>query len=204
MTLSAGQQLMRPATPPMFPPVLVGVDIVDADRLARAAGRGGAVFTEHLTTPAERELGAEEVAFSVKESFIKAVGGRPPGFTWHDFEARAGRPAAWARRLLDEAAAELTASTGLALTGGSSFAVRGASQQAALVRLAPRRSRVAGAARWGMGAGLLVSLAIVYADGPGDGDGDVYADSIGDGYADGDGDVYCGFGDREGDPGCPR
>ncbi|WP_433511961.1 hypothetical protein ACQP2T_50630 [Nonomuraea sp. CA-143628] len=189
MTLFAGQQLMRPAAPPVSPPVLVGVDIVDADRLARAAGRGGAVFTDHLTTPAERELGAEEVAFSVKESFIKAVGGRPPGFTWHDFEARAGRPAAWARRLLDEAAAELTASTGLTLTGGSFYAVRGASEQAALVRLAPRRSRVAGAARWGMGAGLLVSLAIVYGDGYADGFDDVYGD---------------GFGDREGDPGCPR
>lgn len=193
MTLFAGRQLMRPdawpvvlpAVRPVFPPVLVGVDIVDAARLARAAGRGGAVFTEHLTTPAERELGAEEVAFSVKESFIKAVGGRPPGFTWHDFEARAGRPAAWARRLLDEAAAELTASTGLALTAGSSYAVRGACERAVLVRLAPRRGRVAGAARWGMGAGLLVSLAIVYADGF----GDVYGD---------------GFGGREGDPGCPR
>jgi len=157
-----------PAVQSVLPAVLVGVDIVDADRLARAAGRGGAVFTDHLTTPAERELGVEEVAFSVKECFIKAVGGRPPGFTWHDFEARAGRPAAWTRRLLDEAAAELTASTGLTLTGGSSYAVRGACEQAVLIRLAPREGRVAGAARWGMGAGLLVSLAIVYVDNEGD------------------------------------
>jgi holo-[acyl-carrier protein] synthase len=146
--------------------VLVGVDIVDADRLARAAGRGGATFTEHVTTPAERELGAriEEVAFSVKESFIKAVGGRSPGFTWHDFEARPGRAPVWVSLLLDEAAAELTDSTGLALTDGSRYAVRGPSEQAALGRLAPPEGRVSGAARWGMGAGLLVSLAIVYAD----------------------------------------
>jgi hypothetical protein len=91
----------------------------------------------------------------------------------------------------------LTASTGLSLTGGSSYAVRGASEQAALVRLAPRRGRVAGAARWGMGAGLLVSLAIVYGDGLSDGFGDGYAG----GFGDGDGDVHA---DREGDPGCPR
>lgn len=147
------------------PAVLVGVDIVEADRLARAIGRGGAVLAGHLTTAAERELCPQGAAFSVKESFIKAVGGRPPGFTWHDFEARAGSPAAWTGPLLDEAAAELSAATGLALTGGAAYAVRGACGEAVKVRLAPREGRVAGAARWGMGDGLMVSLAIVFVDG---------------------------------------
>ncbi|MEV7966993.1 hypothetical protein AB0O34_13550 [Sphaerisporangium sp. NPDC088356] len=152
----------------MTSPVLIGVDIVEADRLARAAGRGGAVFSGHITTPAERELGTGEEAFPVKESFIKAVGGRPPGFSWHDFEALAERPAGWTGRLLDEAAEELTASTGLTLTGGATYAVRGACRRAALVRLAshqaPMEGAVAGAARWGHSAGLLVSLAIVFVD----------------------------------------
>ncbi|WP_424529437.1 hypothetical protein ACOZ38_07825 [Sphaerisporangium viridialbum] len=159
----------------MTSPVLIGVDIVEAGRLARAAERGGAVFSHHITTPAERELGAGEAAFPVKESFIKAVGGRPPGFSWHDFEARAERPAGWTGRLLDEAAEELTASTGLTLTGGATYAVRGACRRAALVRLArherpagPLDGGVAGAARWGHGAGLLVSLAIVFVDRKGD------------------------------------
>ncbi|GAA3829089.1 hypothetical protein GCM10022226_57390 [Sphaerisporangium flaviroseum] len=156
------------------PAVLIGVDIVDADRLARAGDRGGALFRRHLTTSAERDLVADDAVFSVKESFIKAVGGRPPGFSWHDFEARPERPAAWTGRLLDEASEELTASTGLTLTGDASYAVRGACGRAVLARLAPHEDgmagvasyegRVAGAARWGFGAGLLVSLAIVFVD----------------------------------------
>ncbi|MFG1709977.1 hypothetical protein ACFLIM_43110 [Nonomuraea sp. M3C6] len=146
------------------PAVLMGVDIVDTDRLARAAARGGEVFTRHLTTPAERELGPGVAAFSVKESLIKAVGLRPPGFTWHDFEAVAAPPDGWPARLLEEAAGELSASTGLSLTGGATYAVRGASARAALERLRPGAGTAAGAARWGEGDGLFVSLAIVYAE----------------------------------------
>ncbi|GAA1007842.1 hypothetical protein Aple_043980 [Acrocarpospora pleiomorpha] len=143
------------------PAVLIGVDIVAADRLARAAARGGATFTRHLTTSAERDLGPGTATFSVKESFIKAVGGRPPGFTWHDFEATPEPPPRWTGELLDEAAAELTAATGLALTGGAAYTLRGACRDAARLRLA---GPVAGAARWGSGDGLLVSLAVVYVD----------------------------------------
>ncbi|GAA3465956.1 4'-phosphopantetheinyl transferase superfamily protein [Nonomuraea roseola] len=152
----------------MSPPaVLVGVDIVESGRLARAADRGGELLARHVATAAERRTGAGRVAFSVKESLIKAVGGRPPGFTWHDFEAVATPPAAWTMPLLDEAADELTASTGLPLTGGTAYAVRGASAGAALLRLSPgARGTVEAAARWGEGGGVLVSLAIVYAGAP--------------------------------------
>ncbi|MBN6053843.1 4'-phosphopantetheinyl transferase superfamily protein, partial [Nonomuraea sp. RK-328] len=117
--------------------VLVGVDVVEVARLARAVERGGAVFARHVTTEAERGLTPEAVAFSVKECLIKAVGGRAAGFGWHDFEAVAGAPAAWARRLLDEAAAELAASTGVTLDGSAAYALRGASHAAALKRLRP-------------------------------------------------------------------
>ncbi|TKK84005.1 4'-phosphopantetheinyl transferase superfamily protein [Herbidospora galbida] len=144
--------------------VLIGVDIVSADRLSRAAARGGATFARHLTTLAERDRGLGAATFPVKESFIKAVGGRPPGFSWHDFEAAPEPPSPWAGELLDEAAAELTAATGLALTAGAAYVLRGACREAARLRLAGGRGQVAGAARWGSGAGLLVSLAVVYAD----------------------------------------
>ncbi|MER5651341.1 4'-phosphopantetheinyl transferase superfamily protein, partial [Streptosporangium sp. NPDC002524] len=109
----------------MSPPaVLLGVDIVESGRLARAADRGGELLARHVATAAERHLGTGRVAFSVKESLIKAVGGRPPGFTWHDFEAVAAPPAPWTGALLDEAAGELAASTGLPLTEGAAYAVR--------------------------------------------------------------------------------
>lgn len=141
----------------MTPPaVLVGVDIVEADRLARAAERGGEVFCRHL--------GGGGATFSVKESFIKAVGGRPPGFSWHDFEPAAEPAAAWTDGFLDAAVEELSASTGLALTEGAAYAVRGACKQAALVRLPPHEGEVSGAARWGSGHGLFVALAIVFVD----------------------------------------
>ncbi len=41
------------------PAVLIGVDIVSADRLSRAAERGGATFARHLTTLAERDRGLD-------------------------------------------------------------------------------------------------------------------------------------------------
>lgn len=149
--------------------VLMGVDIVEADRLARAAERGGEVFARHVTTPAERGFGPGLAAFSVKESLIKAVGARPPGFTWHDFEAVADAPGGWPAGLLEEAVGELSASTGVSMTGGATYAVRGASARAALQRLRPGTNDTAGGtaggvARWGEGDGLFVSLAIVYVE----------------------------------------
>ncbi|NUW42239.1 4'-phosphopantetheinyl transferase superfamily protein [Nonomuraea rhodomycinica] len=156
-----------PATPERAgePAVLLGVDVVEVARLARAVERGGEAFARHVTTEAERGLTCEAAAFSVKECLIKAVGGRAPGFAWHDFEAVTGAPAAWAGRLLDEAAAELAAATGAALDGSAAYALHGASRDAALRRLRPPRdAAVAGAARWGSGGGLFVALAIVYVD----------------------------------------
>lgn len=142
----------------------MGVDIVDLARVERAARRGGELFARRLTTEAERALGPGPAVFSVKESLIKAVGSRPPGFTWHDFEAAAPLPAGRCADLLDEAATELAGSTGFDLTGGASYTVRGASARAATRRL-NGRGGVAGAARWGEGDGLFVSLAIVFMDG---------------------------------------
>ncbi|MGC5015548.1 4'-phosphopantetheinyl transferase superfamily protein [Streptosporangium sp. DT93] len=149
------------------PAVLVGVDIVETGRMARATGRGGETLARHVATAAERSLEAGDVAFTVKESLIKAVGGRAPGFTWHDFEAVTAPPAPWTWPLLDEAAGELAASTGLPLTAGTAYAVRGASAGAALARLSPGTpGTVAAVARWGEGGGVLVSVAIVYAGPP--------------------------------------
>lgn len=167
------------------PAVLVGVDIVETDRISRTVSDGGAAYRRRVTTPAERELHAgsplaDAASFAVKESFIKAVGGRATGFDWHDFEERAderGEGLAWATSLLAEAAADLYASTELTLMGSAPYAIRGASRDAALARLAPyggerpgeipRDTPVTGAAQWGLSAGLLVALAIVTIDSKG-------------------------------------
>lgn len=138
------------------PAVLVGVDIVAEERVTEAARRGGAAFGRRLPTPE---------SFPVKESFIKAVGGRAPGFRWDDFEP-AGPVPPGAAGLLEEAAACLTGSTGLSLPDGAAYTIRRASRRAALTRLAARDedTPVLGAARWGRCGGLLVALAIVLID----------------------------------------
>ena len=146
------------------PAVLVGVDIVETDRISRAVSDGGAAYGRRVTTPAERELHAgsplaDAASFAVKESFIKAVGGRSAGFSWHDFEEQGDERAedlAWAAPLLAEAASTLHATTGLTLTTAAPYRIRGASRRAALARLAPRGDEppVAGAAQWGSERGL--------------------------------------------------
>ncbi|MFC5835429.1 hypothetical protein [Nonomuraea insulae] len=138
------------------PAVLVGVDIVAEERVAEAARRGGATFGRWLPAPE---------SFPITESFIKAVGGRAPGFRWDDFEP-AGPVPPGAAGLLEEAAACLTGSTGLSLPDGAAYTIRRASRRAALTRLAARGEDppLLGAARWGRCGGLLVALAIVLID----------------------------------------
>ncbi|APU13230.1 MULTISPECIES: 4'-phosphopantetheinyl transferase superfamily protein [Actinoalloteichus] len=163
--------------------VLLGVDIVERGRLRRMLSDLGDVYLRQVATPSERKLhtGAADAApdFAVKECLIKAVGGRPDGFSWHDFERASAvgsvpppAPAVPAQAeeiddevtaLLDEAAAGLGAATGFALTTTDTYAVRGASRTAALARLAPGQGglSVTGAARWGLDESVLVALAVV-------------------------------------------
>ncbi|MFI0424804.1 hypothetical protein [Spongiactinospora sp. 9N601] len=140
------------------PAVLVGVDIVAEERVAEAARRGGAAFRRRLPTPE---------SFPVKESFIKAVGGRAHGFRWDDFEP-AGPVPPQAAGLLDDAATCLAGSIGLPLTHRATYTIRRASRRAALTRLGVHNedAPVLGAARWGRGDGLLIAVAIVLIDDP--------------------------------------
>ncbi|MFD1149153.1 holo-ACP synthase [Saccharothrix hoggarensis] len=140
-------------------PVLFGVDIVDIGRVTRAIAYSGPAYLRHVTTPQEHGLHpdaelAAAASVAVKECFIKAVGGRPPGFSWHDFRARGDVPHAareWAGPLLAGAAPEVEKTTGIALGNTSAYSVHGASHAAALTRLAPGRSAAAvvAEARWG-------------------------------------------------------
>ncbi|WP_237047905.1 hypothetical protein [Lentzea guizhouensis] len=101
---------------------------------------------------------------------MKAVGGRPPGFSWHDFEARRGAPRAeWAGSLLAAAVPEVEEATGVSMTERCAYAVSGASGSAALARLTGRSAgpgggaAVVGLARWGFRGDLIVALAILTA-----------------------------------------
>ena len=156
------------------PPALVGVDIAEVSRVARAVADHGAHYARHVMTPAERRLhgvGAAAVTACVamKECLIKAVGGRPPGFHWHDFDGVGGRLDASGPlpELLDEAAQRLRAVSDLPLEHEVVHHVRGASGRAARSRLAPgdvAASPVIGVARWGRRGDAVIALALLVID----------------------------------------
>ncbi|MGW5050517.1 4'-phosphopantetheinyl transferase superfamily protein [Actinokineospora sp. NPDC004072] len=149
------------------PPVLVGVDVVEVDRISRAVAYSGPAYAHHVCAPDEQPLHedpelATAATVAVKECLVKALGGRPPGFSWHDFTAEGDGGGDWARPLLDAAVPEFAATTDIALTRFSAYAVRGASAAAALARF-PGGAGVAAAARWGWRGNLIVALAILTA-----------------------------------------
>lgn len=159
------------------PPVLFGVDVVDVARVTRAMAYSGPAYTRHVTSPAEHDLHtdpglATAATVAVKECLVKAVGGRPPGFSWHDFEARGDAPFAgreWADRLLAGAVPEVEAATRVVLARCCTYTVGGASGRAALARFTaaapscdpPGGTAVVGMARWGWSGDLIVALAIL-------------------------------------------
>ncbi|WP_245786678.1 4'-phosphopantetheinyl transferase superfamily protein [Lentzea albida] len=157
------------------PPMLFGVDVVDVARVTRAMSYSGPAYTRHVVSPGERDLHADPglataATVAVKECLVKAVGGRPRGFSWHDFEACGEVPlpgAEWADPLLAAAVPEVEAATRVAMTERCAYTVLGASGAAALARLTGRSAApadgeaVVGMARWGVRGDLIVAVAIL-------------------------------------------
>jgi len=115
----------------------VGVDAVELDRvlrlgpratlLHRIAADGETEFADALDAQFGEPVGVAAL-LAVKEAVVKAVGGRPAGFTWRDAAVRSlPAPPAEAAAVLRGVANDLLAGTdrrcGVALTG--SFAAGG-------------------------------------------------------------------------------
>ena len=151
------------------PPVLIGVDVVEVDRISRAVAYSGPAYARHVIAPGEHPLHedpelATAASVAIKECLVKALGGRPPGFSWHDFTALGDVPVAgadWTRGLLDDAVPEVAGTVDVALTDFCAYAVGGASLVAARTRFPDGAAGVAGAARWGWRGNLIVALAIL-------------------------------------------
>lgn len=71
----------------------IGCDVVDLSRVVRVLARDGSIFTDRLLAGWEKgwcHRGDLPVpvkvaaCLAVKESLIKALGGRPAGFSWTD------------------------------------------------------------------------------------------------------------------------
>jgi hypothetical protein len=73
------------------PIIAAGLDLVDVGKLSVARARWAGRLEARLFSPAERDaLGADDaligVAFGIKESVIKLLGGLPPGAGFHDIQ----------------------------------------------------------------------------------------------------------------------
>lgn len=156
------------------PAVLVGVDALEIARVRGAVVRNGPVYAARICSAAERgplAPGALGLAarLAVKECLIKAIGGRPPAFDWHDLQVLAPGDG-------DPVAPVVTAPvvTALAAALGSAFRATGGPVlgHRAAVRLSGPCATAAAAAlhdpddvaagaAWGHDGVLLVAVAVV-------------------------------------------
>ncbi|WP_277209536.1 hypothetical protein [Isoptericola croceus] len=152
----------------MNAPLLFGVDVADIGRIGRAMDYGGSEYTRHVVADDERVLHtdttlAAAASVVVKESLIKAVGGRPAGFSWHDFRAVADAPAQpGLTDVLATAAGEVESVTGIALARRCGCWVRGASGRAVLERFPDHgTAEPVAEARWGWRDDRIIAIAIL-------------------------------------------
>jgi holo-[acyl-carrier protein] synthase len=150
--------------------VLIGVDAVEVARVGRALGRWGRTYLDRLCTAAERATLGSDVTLAaasvaVKESLIKAVGGRPPRFDWHDLEVGVGPTARtdWLDRHAIEASGALVALGAGAAVRRTSCTLHRGSRRMAAARLAPGGvdPRVVATAVWTVLDGLLIAVAVL-------------------------------------------
>ena len=129
----------------------MGVDALQPDRVAQAMARWGPVYVGRVCSPAEQAewgigTGGVAVCLAVKECLIKAVGGRPHPFSWHDLRV-GGVACRTAGRLLVDAGRALGAATGVTRFHSTGCAVRGRA--------------LCGAALWGESEDLIVAVVVL-------------------------------------------
>jgi holo-[acyl-carrier protein] synthase len=167
------------AAPPA--PLLVGVDVVDVERVRRAIAHTGGVWVARVCAPAERAAAHGDgmlaaACVAVKECLVKAIGGRPAPFDWHDLTLDVGatRPVDAAHPLVladlgplavDTLADVVGPAAGDLLT--SPCAVHGPAREAALRRLYPtaqgdRPTPLRGFAVWATDGRRLVAAAVLH------------------------------------------
>jgi holo-[acyl-carrier protein] synthase len=152
---------------------LVGIDVVDAGRISAAVTGSGGVFLERVFSVGERAaIGADAdsaaVGFAVKECLIKALGGRPDPFSWHDLETDlrlAGPLDADLHRLVANAALPFVRAMGVTRVLAAPCALTRSARRAALLRLcAEDRDNPVGMAMWGWTGRLVTAVAVAAID----------------------------------------
>lgn len=167
--------------PPPYPgpgpgPVLVGIDAVETGRITGLIDRYGAAAVRRVCTSAEIDWvgpvtapdAAERLAavFALKESAIKAMTGRPPGFRWQSLQTRVRPPfavpvevATLMGDFVSDLGAELAAETGCQVVGGSATRLAGL-----LPGHSDRRGRVLGAGRYLVRDGHVLATVCFWSD----------------------------------------
>lgn len=164
----------------MAPAALIGIDVVDTDRIGSAIDGVRGVFLRRVFSANERaaigtDLDSAAVGFAVKECLIKAIGGRPEPFSWHDFETdlRLTRPLEetghrFVDRLAARAAIPFGAAMGVARVLTAPCAMGAGARRAALLRLSGGTSDVlgelSGMALWGWNGRLVTAIAVTTLD----------------------------------------
>lgn len=172
-------------SPTVTATVLLGVDVVDVARVRRGVVLHGDSYERHLCSSAEQDPLADDESpetalaarLAVKECAIKAMGRRPPGFTWRDIEVNPqaetpSDPASVADtgplRKVTVPAADVLASvlgraTDLLVRHRATVRVTGASADALSDLLACAPEEIDVTAAWGAGRDVVVAVAAIHA-----------------------------------------
>lgn len=153
--------------------VLLGVDLVDISRMERPRRDLGRHFRKTLGSGlhAAREAGSTvELAadFSVRESLIKAVGGRFPGMSLNDLRPDdPGTGTGYGEHLLLSVADQMRQTTDFCLSHRGRYLLEGPTAVHAAARMGdPDGARPVGYVGWGERADQLVSIVIVINEPP--------------------------------------
>ncbi len=153
--------------------MIVGIDVVDAGRVSAAVAGTGGVFLKRVFSVDERAAIAADpesaaVGFAVKECLIKALGGRPDPFSWHELETdlrRSGPLDPRVHRLVADAARPFVRAMGVTQVLVAPCAVSGTARNAALLRLSGAdRDHPVGMAMWGWTGRLVTAVAVAAID----------------------------------------
>lgn len=152
---------------------LVGIDVVDAGRIGAAVTGTDGVFLKRVFSSGERAaIGADvdsaAVGFAVKECLIKALGGRPDPFSWHDLETdlRLAEPLdVGLHRLVANAALPFVRAMGVTRVLAAPCVLTKSARRAALLRLRGEdRDTPVGMAMWGWTGRMVTAVAVAAID----------------------------------------
>lgn len=147
----------------------MGVDVVELSRVARILGDYDERFVAALLTRREAmwvrhwdPIRGAAACLAVKESLVKALGGRPRYFSWREIEVRTPTVLPAASRSFARLARSLMAAVPLGVMAYAICGLSGGAREQAHRRLEGREGmRIVAEAAWGWTSGYLYAVAAI-------------------------------------------